>query len=1131
MSSGQCTLPSCDNPVADERAAGGLCETHLNGHESPADESDREPGPEITGPWADADFQNPETDVWATDRLEKEQWMGHNEKKPFAPWGDSDAPAECSKDGHTTADKCGCDARYKWGYTGHYVDGETLSMYEDDPRFRTDGRVFLQQTDDEYGFVDGDDVRDSESGTVHPAFIAILNRLGISYADVSFSDSGVHVPYKGELPEDVKQAAWQLDTEPWGGNDDLPSIEIYSRKHVCVDTGKHVPGTPTETCEWDDDALLDVLDENDQLPDHPPIPDSEQFDSSTYNPETTSSDETASDIRDVFTALDRLNTHRVADKTIVHRWNDAVSTSSDTRAFYPVWGKNSNGTANVVNDKVWFDTGEQNGYGGPVVMALIDAGEMNHRGASPRDTTGADWWTGVEHLRDLGFDIPELDESAQEAREIVATLPNSPRTRAATNGQNWHDDRHASSQSTAPTQQELYDRVRAEQVKAMERGKNVVLDAIMGGGKTFNFFGALAEVGEKGAYFAPRIKLYEQAVEYAEANGFTRDECKILPSLKRDCPTWKGEHGEEQEHLIKKLYALGATPKTIHHLLGDELKCKQNDTGKCEYEHKCKFDPDEYELLIGHYAHAHVTQYTKGRHCAFDEDPQNAFTTHVSGSQLIKGVNAFLGLHESPPFDGWDDLIQHRNDDERKQQALAWFDRPGFEFEPDEQNAVRYADEGFHAYAPLAVYTILKSEPLEDGYPFEQAQLPGLGEKGKFFTTSEQDGEHYVEISNPPDLEYTEHKGLICLDGTPLIHDGKPVEWMDALDRPLNHRQVLTDDERGEFLSETQGNVYIQTSEYIKPYSSGRYNNPTEDAALLAAVRETYGDGEAPVVFTDMAVRNEYESAGFVEEGLAKLFDHPGNLRGNDEYGSERVAVQLGSSHHGDHEVRRRAASLGESVNPEGKGKERDYGSELGNSIVYQMREAQSAQNALRVGRDGNGALFVFDTCAFPDWIPVEEGVADVSMWSKTEQAIREVWGEFDESERSGGVRPSDVSEAIGDIAMDRQTRNCLTRLADRGYLEKTDDPDDGRRTLYADTGLGDIGEYRAAEIELPELETDGGDFKTESAGSGNPRYSSLYVKLPYLRLHHTPTSGSSLEATNRAGTAGGSAPTVEDKP
>ncbi|WP_324757054.1 hypothetical protein [Haloarcula montana] len=365
------------------------------------------------GRWNGADWADPEADVYPPALLDREQWMGHQEKKPFAPWADRDAPAECSEDGHDTAATCDCDARYKWGYEGNYLDGEGIAMAEVDPRL--DGRAFLQQPEDPFAYVDGDDVRNPETGDVHPAFVAILEHLGLTYADVSQSGSGAHAIYRGELPEGVKEASWQLDEDPWGGNDDLPSVEIYARKRVCVMTGDHVDGTPTEVREWDDDALETIVRVNDDVAasQQERVEDvdaaRESFDSTDYEPAATSADETTTDIRDIFAAIDRLDARDVADRTIVHRWNDSASTSDGERAFAPTWGKSSNGTANIVNDKRWMDTGDRGGYGGPVVMAAIDAGELDERHAAG-GVSGETWWRGVEHLRDLGFSIPELEE-------------------------------------------------------------------------------------------------------------------------------------------------------------------------------------------------------------------------------------------------------------------------------------------------------------------------------------------------------------------------------------------------------------------------------------------------------------------------------------------------------------------------------------------------------------------------------------------------------------------------------------------------------------------------------------------------------------------------------------------------
>jgi hypothetical protein len=360
--------------------------------------------------WHNAIFTTPNAKEWPQELLDIESWMGHKDKLPFAPWGDKNADLECTKPcAASTTAKCECDARWKWGHTGNYVDGHTIAIAEEDHRL--DGRVFLQQDDDRYAFVDGDDVRCPETGEVHPDFVEILERLGITYGDVSTSGSGVHANYKGQLPDGVKQAVFQIDDEPWGDNDedDLPTIEIYDGKHVCVATGEHVPGTPLEVYPWDDDELRSVLDEYDQLPEVNPTEQREDFDKDDYEPDATESHETTEDRRDIYTALDNLNAQHVADKTIVDSWID--SSSADNRAFVPTWAEaDYDGTANFVGENAWTDSGTRAGYGGPAVMAAIASSDISFSDKDAKNgaVKGADWYRAVEYLRELGFTIPKF---------------------------------------------------------------------------------------------------------------------------------------------------------------------------------------------------------------------------------------------------------------------------------------------------------------------------------------------------------------------------------------------------------------------------------------------------------------------------------------------------------------------------------------------------------------------------------------------------------------------------------------------------------------------------------------------------------------------------------------------------
>jgi P4 family phage/plasmid primase-like protien len=364
--------------------------------------------------WYEADFSDIEPETWPVVHTEiYDRWMCRQEdsKAPVSFAANPDDPVECSESGHSHCGECECDARFKWGSEGSHqyvhTDFETARDWsQKDPRLSTD-LCYIQSESDPFGFIDGDDVRDPETGHIHPTFIEIARRLGLTYADVSTSGSGAHLMYRGEIPLDgVKDAAFEIDDEPWGSNDDCPAVEIYARKRVCVMTGKHVRGTGTKVNRWDEDELEKILEENGisatdtSGSESKPLPED-------FEPNATTSNEGTDDIRDIKNAIDGLDAQRVAEQTIVHRWNDSASTSSGMRAFHPTWGPNSNGTANVVDSDKWFDSGG-NGQGGPVMMSAIDCSELSssHRDRQA-DLSTDDWWTAVEHLRDLGFDIPK----------------------------------------------------------------------------------------------------------------------------------------------------------------------------------------------------------------------------------------------------------------------------------------------------------------------------------------------------------------------------------------------------------------------------------------------------------------------------------------------------------------------------------------------------------------------------------------------------------------------------------------------------------------------------------------------------------------------------------------------------
>lgn len=1041
---------SCDDKPdpADFTGTPPLCDAC-----SPDDEQDDTP--RSIEVWDGNDFGATESDVFPTSHTNADRWMGHSEKMPFAPWGERDHP-------EAGADE---DARWKWGIEANYRPFKKAKMGVADPK--VDGLAFIQQKEDPFVYVDGDDVRDPETGAVHPAFLAILNHLGETYADVSQSDSGVHAIYEGELPGDEVQMKIPLDADPWGENDEVPELEIYSTKRVLVMTGNHIAGTPTTAKEWDDDVveamceaagLLDSSVEGER-PD--PGRAREDYDFADYEPDAVTADETTGDARDVIAAVDRLHPQDVAERTIVHQWNDGATTSSNARAFVPTWGKDANGTANIVTDRVWQDTGG-GGYGGPAVMAAIDAGIMDHQTANPKRLTGSDWWEAVDHLRELGFHIPKYDTELDDRdgyQERSFTdhvyLPGREETGRHI-GWNIHDDAGGEL-----TQQDVYDRTTATIQGAMQEGGASLIDGIMASGKTYSSFKAAAERDEPILYCSAREELYQQGREYAIENGYDASDVYVLPSIFRDCPSAAGEHGEAVRDRIRNLHSLGVTPKVMHSLL--DLPC--DDDGSCEYHAKMQFEPDDYEVLIGNYAHAHLPQVASGRHVIVDENPSDAYFETIEGNDLIRSINRFLSFAESPPFDDFHDLIEHRDDPERRQEALAWFDAWAAQedWDPDEQNAVRYETDGYHALTPHAVYGIVDGEPVEEGSPFFRTVVNGRNPI--VFRDADEDEGYRVTVNTPPSNALYYARSIIGLDGTPALlpHEaddagplGRAPEWNLALNQRFTIKRVLTDEERHTFIHDTQNINIIQTTDAIKPYSSGKYHNLERDFSIIEAAAQEYRHD--PTVFTTKTVREEYQQRENDLPCDVRDWDHYGNLRGSDKYGSHRLGILFGSTHYGDEYLRERAALLGRSVAPEGKGDERKYGTAIGDALFEAMRESTIAQAALRFGRDGDGARVLIHTGAVPDWLPVEHEGEVVTTWTEAQRNALDLLS--DGFEGTAQQMADHLSVGI------RQTRNILNGLADRGAAHRQQDPDDGRRHEWTADDVGDVPVY--GETRLP---------------------------------------------------------------
>jgi len=1103
-------MPDCPREAVDPSGRGGLCPAHApdvdgdttefnqqdtpepggvlvndDGPDTAAEEgglADETPTPDAEKTGSDAvetpgfdgiGFSDTSPGSYPRTLLDREQWMGRKAKLPFAPWGDRDADLPCShttcpdhgddtadavlgecpdchrhREGTTTAE-CDHDARYKWGHAGHYVDGDTVGMAEDDPRI--DGRVFLQQDADPFVFVDGDDVRCPDTGEVHPEFIALLDRLGFTYADVSTSGAGVHAYYTGDLPGEQGQAVFDIDTDPWGENHDPPTVEIYANTHVCVATGDHVAGTPADVVEWDDDELELILDEYDARKETPADvahdTDQDRDDLAAHTPTATGRDETTDDVRDVLKAVDRLQpsdlrlrTSKVGtDGTGWEQWDPSTyRTSSGGDSLHRPAG-----------ESVFHDHKHGESFG---VLSLLAAEEGIL--SKPWDRLrGGEWWDAVDAAREQGAPIPEYDGPTAEDTEQVAVLPPAVRDLStATSGWDW---RHAAAEGERSLSiDDARERTVAAISDAYESGDRVLVEALPTMGKSYGAIKAAADTGEQVTVLTGRgqKEQYAQFKDWAAEFGLSYYQ---LPSFTHDCPTAAGEHGEEWAEKVDGWYRRGATPQVIHayaeDLLGRPLPCQCDDDGnhtECPYASKWRFDADEYDVLIGHYTHAYKPEVTTGRVAVLDEFPAGAYETTLSGTTLQGAVSYWLDRTDAVPFDSYTDLVENRTDDGRRADALAYL--LDGELESDERHVLD--DHAAHADAPLIVFTLLAGDDLGNG--FEKAGFADA-RTGVFNRAT---GE--VSVLRPPALDYA--TGVVALDGTPTKR-----MWELSLGGRLNRRQVLQDGERAEYIRDALNLNLVRTTEYVKPYNSAGHVHAEEDAALLERIAEEHG--ERPGVITTTTAEEEYDAAGVLD--AVDETKHYGNVLGSNEFAEKRLGAVVGSNHYGDDYIQKWGAYAGEAVerNDE-KGAGLSYGP-FGDDVLAHMRDHDTLQAAMRFGRDGNGAVVYVHTDTLPEWVPLAGEGRVVSTWSDgMRQVVRAV--------EDLGTAPTTEIAAHPEVSVGRrQVFDHLETLRRRGVLDREQDGEDGRRVRWVDSGvhrLNDHGEVTLDAVEIDDL-GDGG--------------------------------------------------------
>jgi len=832
--------------------------------------------------WGEVDFTDPEPDVWAQEWLSRRFWMGRQGKMPYAPWASRDHP-DADEDGN---------ARYKWSITDNWTTKEKVDEWVEKD-IRVDGYVVLleKETDpytddpDPYAFVDGDDVRCPETGEVHPEFLNLLDRLGMTYADVSTSGSGVHALYEGALPEDVKQAVFEIDTEPWGENDEPPTVEIYDGKHVCVVTGDHVVGTPEHVHEWDEDALNEVLDEH--LDEADRVTQTEGTDTDTenpldgYEPEATDATETTDELDDVFYAVENLTprdlplrTKRVGeDATGWEKWNPSTYRQSS--------GEDS--LHSPPGESVFYDQKTGRSFG-LLSLYAVEQGILT----KPWETfDGSDWWDAVEAARDDGAPIPEYEPSdgyddRDAERHHVLDTDAVEKTRIF---EDLTDKkRHLRKRDELPTTREVRDGIDETVKENMKRGKKTVVEAPTSAGKSYTVattpWTGFKDVTDD----QPVVHLHKTKDARREAYADSKDANVKARELvgrtdeRRGCPIARGDFDEEVEMdgvapsvwidaacEGKKLpfsmvhaEAVRRIDENAPGLLDEHGVACPDCAPVTQHEGVPRNDDGDPSLDVIHATHqfGHVPSYLVNCNVVVDEQPD--YRVELSRDRIRRAVTAFLQEVDAP-LDTFERLLVGRGNEhlevgeEKVVEALEREPSKSWYFENDAAHAlapalaraVWYARDGGNRRKKARVY----HEPprLDDDR--------GDGGLGCYVTlildeVPRQDGEEDAVVYSVPNFGAA--RSVIGLDARPCMD-----VWGLNTVPEVGREAVLDPEERRNWRFFERGLRVVQVGDATRPVGgNGEYFDDDGERAVLENLVKEYGD-EFRTVGTAKAVEDD----------------------------------------------------------------------------------------------------------------------------------------------------------------------------------------------------------------------------------------------------------------------------------
>lgn len=598
-----------------------------------------------------------------------------------------------------------------------------------------------------------------------------------------------------------------------------------------------------------------------------------------------------------------------------------------------------------------------------------------------------------------------------------------------------------------------------------DRQEPVVIDGLPTIGKTHQATRVAAEFDEPVAILTHRYDTRDDHIAHADKFDERVEE---IPTLDRHCPTAKGENGKDWAEMIHDYRDRGASPTYLHYHLLEELPCMQQDED-CPYI--TQWDVVESTpVVVGGPVHAALERVVDDRIVIFDEDPGQAYRREFDADQLSSYVSTFLGERDALPVDNFQQLQAISNNDSFAEQQAEIR-----EYISDSDSVAQQSEalnEGGHVEASTATLALLELEGPTIGQEQSGPQWEeDLRTRAELDFTELPDGAQVVHdhkesqfvIRRPPDLQGA--RAVIGLDGTPVERLWRGRLGVDKVDC----RRILCDDCRARYLTEVVGYTFVQTTSFVKPYSSGNHVNPRADYGLIEAVAAKHDS--APGVITSRSAEER-----LFEEGPNELLidpqqvkkqigesKHYGNLRSSNEFEGTRVGIVLGSPHPGDRPIQITAALEGDIAvrDEDTKGTDLDYGIP-DRPYLRHYREHKVAQAALRFGRTSPATVYLH-TGALPEWLeqmvsagPEETNIDERSDGEMT--LIRSL-----ENDGSGTAR--EIADREDVTIGEKHARDCLKGLRDEGVVAR----DDTQPYTWSADGIDDA--PYTAHVVLPDVD------------------------------------------------------------